>query len=341
MDYGQEWQTAWEERDLTQPFRHDIGLDRSFFPQQWLDNQVKDEPFPDLDLETLQPGQVSRVKLMTGQELGQYLHRVGLPRNFTAKLNQWSEDMGITRVMQDLILNGKGLKKDGQERVRINGGTWWIKRFDGNWQSNMHYITPDDDASNEQFMVALGEAGFDQVLAGIGHHFDLKRLSCFYASFIAVSHCVYSYMHSDSDYDKVWNLIFPILQMNTTDAEINLGSDVDVDTSEYPLVAPYKYETDAGVLLGKDGFHGTAPTDYRGLGGMRLVASVYMGDFDDSFVDSYVEEWNDPPYPRRNYLRNALMQRSHWKAGDPNLKVGSPQAKLLATEELREQSARG
>ena len=79
MDYGQEWRT-WEERDLTQPFRHEIGLDRSFFPQQWLDNQVKDEPFPDLDLETLQPGQVSQeVKLMTGQELRQ-CQGTSLPR---------------------------------------------------------------------------------------------------------------------------------------------------------------------------------------------------------------------------------------------------------------------
>lgn len=173
-----------------------------------------------------------------------------------------------------------------------------------------------------QYMHALGEAGFDQVLAGIGNHFGLDKLSCFYASFIAVSHASFTNMHSDSDHDTIWNLLFPTHQVNDTDAEINLGSSVD------GLIVPYKYEPEHATLLGLDGMHGTAPTDYRGVDGrhqMRMVASVYMGDFNSKNVDGYVEEWEEPPYPLRENLWNALMHRTHWSATDPTKKCGLPQ----------------
>jgi hypothetical protein len=181
-------------------------------------------------------------------------------------------------------------------------------------------------------MVALSNAGFDTVLEGIGKHFNISRLSCFYPSYIAVSHASFSYMHSDSEHENLWNLIFPVHQVeNSTEPEINLGANNADFTSDLTLFnVPYRYEPDHGTLLGWNGMHGTAPTDYRGINGdgrtqMRLVASVYMGAFDDSFVDEYVENWQDPPYPRRENLRHALMHRTHWSAADPTKKVGSPQ----------------
>lgn len=133
-------------------------------------------------------------------------------------------------------------------------------------------------------------------------------------------------MHSDSDHVKIWNLLFPVHQVNSTEPEINLGANANFTTGLFNV--PYQYEPEHGTLLGLDGMHGTAPTDYRGIDGrtqMRLVASVYMGAFDDTFVDEYVDNWEDPPYPRTENLRNALMYRTHWSATDPTKKVGSPQ----------------
>ena len=172
-------------------------------------------------------------------------------------------------------------------------------------------------------MVALGEAGFDHVLQAMGKHFKLDMLSCFYLSLIGVSHASYSYIHSDSNHETVWNVIFPLVQAGngTQDSELNLGDKEDYETRLSAV--PIRYDTRHAVILGQDGFHGTAPTDYRN-DEIRIVASIYMGDFKDSFVDEYVSDWEDPPYPVEN-LRDALMHRIHWSATDPTKTCSAPQ----------------
>lgn len=181
-------------------------------------------------------------------------------------------------------------------------------------------------------MDALGEAGFDQVLDGVGRHFNLTRVSCFYPSFVGVSHADFSHMHSDSDHEKIFNLIFPVRQVDSAESEINLGANEKYRKD--PFNVPHHYEPDHGTLLGLDGLHGTAPTDYRGVTGPQkflLVASVYFGAFDETFVDRHVEDWQDPPYPLRENLRDALMYRMHWSATDPTKKLGSPQVNDFAS----------
>lgn len=177
-------------------------------------------------------------------------------------------------------------------------------------------------------MVALGNAGYDQILQAMGKYFKLDKLSCYYPSLIAVSHASWSHMHLDSDEDNSWNVIFPILQVaNNTEPEINIGSTADV-SSPYATI-PYRYDPLNAIILGKKGYHGTAPTDYRN-GDMRIVTSVYMADFDDSLLDLYVDDWMDPPYPRIENLRNALKHRIHWSASDPTKKCGAPQVNDFA-----------
>ena len=114
----------------------------------------------------------------------------------------------------------------------------------------MHYITPDDEASNMDMLSALGAAGFDRVLQGMGEHFKLDGLVCYYASFIAVQHCTGSYPHSDaSESDgKSFNLIFPIMQVNESSPELVLRQD-----DFGPLIVPYRYESGAAIVLGDDG----------------------------------------------------------------------------------------
>jgi hypothetical protein len=134
-------------------------------------------------------------------------------------------------------------------------------------------------------------------------------------------------------HSKIWNVIFPVVQDNRTnsagvyEAEINLGRNENSPLG--PLNVPYRYEMDHAVVLGLDGMHGTAPGDYRGTDGFRMVASIYMGDFtDDKMLDDYVAEWEDPPYPRRPQLRKALKLRNHWHKDDPNIHSGMTQVKI-------------
>jgi hypothetical protein len=302
------------------PCRRVIGVPDSFYPSYWLEKETRRTDFPELDTRKLAPGEVQRVVYVKdGEErhLGSFQHRVGFPDGLADHLERWAKDMGIDELLRNYILGGKSLDKNGEERTRINGSNWWVHRFSKEWQSNMHYIAPDDDESTEQFYRVLSDAGFDKVLAGIGEHFGLQSLSAFYPTYIGVSHCVHAAMHSDSDYPGIFNLIFPVVQVNVTHPELVLGEDLPGK-----LLIPYKYEREAGILVGLNGQHGTSPTDYRGFDGqLRIVASVYMGDFsDESILQNFVKEWVDPPYP--NYfpgqLRHALSTRVHWSKNDPS-----------------------
>lgn len=327
LDFGEAWSQAYDAATDKEAFRHEIGLPPGFLPQSFLDLEERGRPFEAFDARKLKAGEVQHAQLGSGAHLGDYQHRVGLTEGLADSLEQWVRDTGLMEVFENYILNGMALEIDGEERTRVNGGNWWLRRFDGAWHSDMHYITPDDDESNEQYFKALGEAGFDEVLAGIGEFFGLESLSAFYPSFIAVSHCVHSYLHSDSDDPRVFNMIFPILQVNNSDPELVLADD------KYVVKVPYRYERDAGILVGLDGIHGTAPCDYRGTGEMRVVASIYMGDFRDDNVDEYVDAWEDPPYPRHPDLRDALTKRIHWKKGDPSVKIGNPMPPSLSRRE--------
>lgn len=327
MDRGVAWDQAWEKYqksvNISQTqFRHEIGFDHAL-PPAWLDYEAK-LSIKNLKLalvtDKLEVGEVREIRLNTGELISENIFRVGLPGGFADKMEAWARDWGLIEVLEHYILNGKSLAKGGEERFLVNGAQWWTRRFDGYWHSDMHYITPNDDISNQHFMNALAEAGFDKVVSGIGHSLGLEKLTCFYASLIAVSHCTRSYMHSDSNYKEVFNLIFPLSQVNETLPELTIGADDEAG----PWV-PYRYERDNAVLLGLDGQHGTAPCDYRGRNEMRVVMSIYMGDFTNADVlNTYVDEWEDPPYPgvKDANLRAALSQRVHWSKTDPSAKVG-------------------
>jgi hypothetical protein len=62
---------------------------------------------------------------------------------------------------------------------------------------------------------------------------------------------------------------------------------------------------------------------------MRMVVSVYMGDFEDEeLLDVVTSDWQDPPYPRPWNLREALKKRVHWRADDPSIHCGMEQVKF-------------
>lgn len=277
IDCGSDWQRG--------HVRQYPGL----FPEAWLRNETTGDVWPEIDLTELGPGQVAAVHMNDGQQLAPFLHRVGLPEGFADAMQEWGETLGLLDFL-GRYTNDKTLAKGAEERFRVHNGTWWTRRFGNTWQSNMHYIATDDDESNEQFFHALASAGFDKVLQGIGEHFGLKQLTCFYPSYIVVSHCVNAFMHADSEADKIWNLILPIIQVKDGHPELVLGED---DPGH--LHIPYVYEREHGILVGKGGMHGTAPTDYRDgttNHSHRIVMSVYMGDFSDPAVrKEFIDSW--------------------------------------------------
>jgi hypothetical protein len=137
-------------------------------------------------------------------------------------------------------------------------------------------------------------------------------------------------MHNDSEEDGHYNVIFPVLQVNNSQPELIVGDEVQ------NLYAPYKYEPDHAVVLGKFGLHGTAPCDYRGTDSMRMVVSVYMLDGDNVPTrDKVLKMWltSDPPYPRIPDRLKFIASTKHWKRDDANRSLRNPlQAQKLSTE---------
>lgn len=340
LDYGSAWQDAWDEHvkaggDAVAEFRHEIGLPDGMLPTKWLEKEVlkyTDDDFPVFLLPTLQVAELSPVELSSGEKIEGQIDRIGLPEGLTEKMAAWAEEIGLTDIMRSYVLGDLSLPVEGDQRLRLNGATWWMKRFPDYWKADMHYISPDDHEANNQFMQALSDAGFDQVLEAIGKKDGLDSITVYYPSFIAVSHCTGSNMHSDSTEDGHFNVIFPVLQVeNSSGPELIMGDD------KTGLYVPYKYERDHAVVLGKDGLHGTAPCDYNRGGPatadqpqqpqMRMVVSVYMVDADNPATRSAVlDEWegSDPPFPLPPDRPDFLDNYKHWKRDDPNRSLSSP-----------------
>jgi hypothetical protein len=329
LDYGPVWQEAWTKHMETfgndRDFRHVIGLPDGMLPAAWLKNETIWRRAADADigdkwlLPTLPAGQAQPVALQSGRTVSGQVDRVGFPNGLAESMAQWADSIGLTDIMKSFILGDASLPMDGEQRLRLNGGTWWMKRFPDFWRSDMHYISPDDVESNRQFMQALADAGFDTVLDAVARKDNLTSITVYYPSFIAVSHCTRAHMHDDSSEDGHYNVIFPVLQASVPGPELVLGD------SERYIYVPYKYESDHGVVLGKKGLHGTAPCDYRATNEMRMVVSVYMLDSDDPATKQAVlKQWEDPPFPRVEDRPHFLDTHKHWRRSDPSKTLANP-----------------
>ena len=104
-------------------------------------------------------------------------------------------------------------------------------------------------------MKALGDAGFDIALKGIGERFGYDNMTCFHASYMGVTHCDKSKMHSDiyATDDKSWNIVFPIITVDGTDPEL------DVISEDMNTVIGVHYLKDVAYAMGDFGFHQTRP----------------------------------------------------------------------------------
>ena len=88
----------------------------------------------------------------------------------------------------------------------------------------MHYVSVWSESARKDIFAALGNAGFDIAISGIGEHFGHDNMACFHASYMGVTHCDKAEMHSDTynTDDKSWNVVFPIITVEGTDPELDV-----------------------------------------------------------------------------------------------------------------------
>jgi hypothetical protein len=138
----------------------------------------------------------------------------------------------------------------------------------------------------------MGSGGFDTVLEGIGKHFGLDNITCFFHTYLGVSECDNSMTHTDiyASGEKGFNMLWPIVLVNGSKPELDVISD------DANIVLSVKYEPDVAVTLGDWAYHKTGPIGYEERGQMRIVVNTYCGQIDESNANMmhYIYDGDDP-----------------------------------------------
>jgi hypothetical protein len=70
---------------------------------------------------------------------------------------------GITDTFQHLLIEGNPLNPGGYLYTLFRDYNWYIQRPESHWKSNMHWISPADEAGHEDYLRFLSAGGFDSV----------------------------------------------------------------------------------------------------------------------------------------------------------------------------------
>lgn len=224
-----------------------------------------------------------------------YAFQVGFPEKLTSVLLDYCDELGITDLFRELTgdhpvesredHSGRFVtlppsREDGGSGSSNNRSTddpsnsWYIQRPAKKWTSNMHWISPANEHTHEQYLKVLASGDFDAVLRGIGEYLGLEGLAAYHLTFIGVSYSEKGYIHHDSTNTggNVYNVIIPLILQENADPELVL---LDDTSDEAGLL---KYQLNQGAMMGDDAMHGTEACDYRPTKGMRLAATVYIAN---------------------------------------------------------------
>lgn len=135
----------------------------------------------------------------------------------------------------------------------------------------MHWISPANEKTHEEYLKVLGRGNFDLVLQSIGKYLGLESLAVYHLTFIGVSYSEKGFIHRDTHHTgaSVYNVIIPLLLEDYALPELELQ---DWDESRH---GTFKYQVGTAAMMGDDAMHGTQACDYREKKGMRLAATVY------------------------------------------------------------------
>lgn len=289
-------------------FRHHINAPEDMFPDTW-SRHYKD---PDMVVvsEDLKPFQLEQMKLReSGESIADYAYTLGLPSTLTRMLLEYCNKMGITDRFNELLYTkshepGIGTYED------FGDLQWYVQRPDSWWNSNMHWISPANAGSHEDYLRLLGESGFEDILEIIGTAFDWDGLVCFHLTFLAVSECDDGFAHYDfhDTGGKGFNIIIPLILVNNSKPELDLYFENEQDK------ATYKYRYNVASLLGDNAIHSTSSIDYTPSSKFRMAATVYVADVNRDNVDNILLDYTQA-YPPKDPILLLKEAGKHWQKG--------------------------
>jgi hypothetical protein len=240
---------------LQSAFRHEIGVPADLYPEVWM--AADSNPMGDFIPSPLEPGEMAVIRWAdSGDIVAPNAHRLGLHSRVRETLLDYCNKMGITDYFKHVTIGGNALPVGSNTYINLNGDEWYLQRPDKNWRSNLQWISPGDENSQQSYLEALSAAGFDEILAKIGENLGMDGLVAFHVTFIGVSHSTQGYMHYDvtESQRKTFNVIIPLILANDTGPELDLQDSEKVDGSDELLVGRYRYEYDVASMLGDDAF---------------------------------------------------------------------------------------
>ncbi|KAL3760192.1 hypothetical protein ACHAWU_001702 [Discostella pseudostelligera] len=350
LDYGELWQTAWKEHKKQHPyarsayFRHAIGVPSELYPDNWLHVSDKYEiaEIQDLENNPLVPGKAMPMTWAhNGKPVGsKYAYVVGLEKGFSDKFLEYSEKKGVVELYRKLLTEQEGyhLPSDGfgvyHPATLLNstteGDAFFAHRYHSTaWRFNMHFVAAWEESARKDVLKALGDAGFDIALKGIGERFGYDNMTCFHASYMGVTHCDKSKMHSDiyATDDKSWNIVFPIITVDGTDPELDVMSE-DMNT-----VIGVHYLKDVAYAMGDFGFHQTRPNKYydpdedgvQNDAPIRVVFGTYCAQIDETNIAMIRHIYDgDDPAPFADQFETLPMKEIHWDRVSGTSTLASP-----------------
>lgn len=219
----------------------------------------------------LQPGELTPIVWRESSKIvTQHAYQVGVPPELITSLLDYCKELGIIDLMQkyttnepiepkDKGHNGKFLNLTKVNNVGYNDTyQWYAQRPEKKWKSNMHWISPANEKSHEDYLRALSRGNFDKVLQGIGKALKLDSLVAYQLTFIGVSHTERGFAHHDTTTTKggVYNIIIPLLLEDDGEPELLLWDFDPPNDSKKGKRGGYKYKIGAAAMMGDDAIHG-------------------------------------------------------------------------------------
>ena len=335
LNYGNDFINAWEEHVLQltnlpsqqhNPFRYEIGVPDGFYSDTWM--RADPNPSGDFIASPLAPGHMAPIRWKGSAEIvTPWAFRVGLPSRVRKVLLNYCNKMGITDILRHVTVDGNGLLPGTETHMELEGDDWYLQRPDAIWRSNLHWFSPGAGPAHEHYLQALGVAGFDTVLQGIGEYLGMDGLVAFHVTFIAGSFSNRGFMHFDvrETGAKVYNIIIPLLLANETGPELDVQSwKSDLrDDQQIFRVGRCRYEYNVATMVGDGAVHATSACDYRYRQEMRMAATVYVADVNDINAANVMRHYTQAYPPRELDLLKSWIAR-HWKRGDPSRMLPKP-----------------
>lgn len=272
-------------------------------------------PLYELKDELLSPGEIKPISLKRDgfPLVSPNMYEVGIPLSFREVLLSYMEERGLIDLYSKLLGDEPMVIGSHEEVIRYNE-LWETRRPNARYKSNMHWVSPAEEKSHRSFLRALGDSGFDQVLAGIGKFLGLTDILVYQLSLIGVSYCNGgSFPHHDftETQGKAFNLLIPLILVQDSAPEL------DVYPQDWTFIAQYKYKYGTGVLLGDDAVHATAALDYGvNSGKIRISASIYMAEVREDNIANIASHINQNYPPDAEYIFG--HRGEHWSSTNQN-----------------------